>query len=121
VLSGVKPGSNVGLPRVAGEGAPEQAQGLLELMMRYPPIWERFELAERVGQRRWTLHLRDHVTIHLGADREAVAFAALTSADELGALLTGHDIIIDLRTRGRITVRPDKQSAGAPSAPATQS
>lgn len=121
VLSGVKSGSHLGLPRVAGDGASDQAQGLLELMRRYPPIWERFELAERVGQRRWTLHLHDNVTIHLGADREAVAFAALASADNLGVLLSGHDIIVDLRTPGRITVRPDKKSAGAPSASATQS
>jgi cell division protein FtsQ len=121
VLSGVRPGSPVRLPHVAGEGAAEQAQALLELMRRYPQIWQRLEVAERVGGRRWTLHLKDHVTIHLGADREAVAFAALTAPDSLGALLSGHDIIIDLRTRGRITVRPDKQSAGAPSTPATPS
>jgi cell division protein FtsQ len=111
----------VGLPHVAGEGAPEQAQALLELMRRYPQIWQRLELAERVGARRWTLHLKDHVTIHLGADREAVAFAALSSLDNLGALLSGHDIIVDLRTRGRITVRPDRRSAGATSTPATPS
>ncbi len=116
VLSGVKPGSNVALPRVAGEGAPELAQGLIELMRRYPKIWGRFELAERVGGRRWTLHLKDHVIIHLGADREAVAFAALTSADNLGALLSGHDLIIDLRTQGRVTLRPALRAAGAPSA-----
>jgi len=121
VLSGVKPGSQVNLPRVAGEGAPQQAGALLELMRRYPRIWQRFELAERVGERRWTLHLKDRVTIHLGADREAVAFAALTSADKLGAFLSAHDIIVDLRTQGRITVRRDKQTAGASSAPATQS
>jgi len=120
VLSGVKPGSQVNLPRIAGEGAPELAQGLLELLRRYPQVWKRFELAERVGGRRWTLHLKDHVTIHLGADREAVAIAALTSPGNLGALLSGHDVIIDLRTRGRITVRHDK-SADGPPAPATQS
>jgi cell division protein FtsQ len=76
-------------------------------MMRYPRIWQRFELAERVGRRRWTLHLKDRVTIHLAADREAVAFAALTSADNLGTLLSGDNLIIDLRTPGRIAVRRD--------------
>ena len=73
VLSGVKPGTPVNLPRVAGKGRPQQAKALLDLVMRYPSIWERFELAERVGERRWTLHLKDRVTIHLAADREAVA------------------------------------------------
>jgi cell division protein FtsQ len=111
VLSGVKPGTPVNLPRVAGKGAPQQAKALLDLMMRYPSIWQRFELAERVGERRWTLHLKDRVTIQLAADREAVALAALASADKLGALLSGHDLIIDLRTQDRIAVRRDKRTA----------
>ena len=67
-------------------------------------------MAERVGGRRWTLHLKDRVVVHLGADREAVAFAALSSPDELGKLLDTHDVIIDLRTRGRVTVRVAPQS-----------
>jgi cell division protein FtsQ len=67
------------------------------------------------------LHLRGGVTIHLGADREAVAFAQLSSAAGLGKLLSGHDLIIDLRTRGRITMRRDPLRAGAPTASATQS
>jgi cell division protein FtsQ len=111
VLSGVKPGTPVNLPRVAGKGAPQQAKALLDLMMRYPSIWQRFELAERVGERRWTLHLKDRVTIQLAADREAVALAALASADNLGPLLAGHDLIIDLRTQDRIAVRRDKRTA----------
>ena len=121
VLSGVKPGSPVNLPHVAGKGAPQLAQGLLELLRRYPEIWQRFELAERVGERRWTLHLKDRVTIHLGADHEAIAVAALTTPDNLEALLYGHDVVIDLRTRGRVTVRFDKGAAEIPPASATQS
>ncbi len=121
VLSGVKPGSQISLPRLVGEGAPAQAQSLFELMRRYPRIWQRFRLAERIGERRWTLHLDNRLTIDLAPDGEAVAFAALSSPDSLGALLSGHDLIIDLRTRGRITVRRDKQSADIPTASARQS
>jgi cell division protein FtsQ len=121
VLSGVKPGTHVNLPHIAGEGAAELAQGLLELLRRYPRIWQRFELAERVGERRWTLHLKDGVIIHLGADHEAVAIAALASPGKLEALLSGHDVIIDLRTRGRVTVRHDEHAADVPPAPPTQS
>ena len=120
VLSALKKGTNIRLPRLSGEGAPEQAQSLLELIVRFPRISERFEMAERVGGRRWTLHLKDRVVVHLGADREAVAFAALSSPDELGKLLDTHDIIIDLRARGRVTVRVAPQSVPA-TATATQS
>ena len=121
VLSALKPGTAVKLPRVAGEGAPEHAQALLELLARYPAIAARFELAERTGERRWSLHFKNGVRIELGADREAIALAALSSAADLGKLLNGRDLIIDLRTRGRITVRPAGPEARAQTASNTQS
>jgi cell division protein FtsQ len=115
VLSALKKGTNVKLPRLSGAGAPAQAQALLDLIVRFPRIAERFEMAERVGERRWTLHLKSGVVVHLGADREAVALAALSSPDELGKLIDTPNTIVDLRTRGRITVR------AAPPPVATQS
>ena len=105
VLSALKKGTNVKLPRLSGDGAPAQAQALLDLIVRFPRIAERFEMAERVGERRWTLHLKSGVVVHLGADREAVALAALSSPDELGKLIDTPNTIVDLRARGRITVR----------------
>ncbi|KWT64289.1 Cell division protein FtsQ [Hyphomicrobium sulfonivorans] len=111
VLSGLKPGTMVRLPRLAGEGAPQDARALLELIVRYPNIAERFVLAERVGGRRWTLHLKNGLVVHLGADREAVAFAALSSPDELGGFLNARNVVIDLRARGRIVVRRAPASA----------
>jgi cell division protein FtsQ len=113
-LSVVAPGGpRPRLPRVSGDGAPAQAKALIDLVLRFPAIANRFELAERVGGRRWTLHLKDRVTVHLAAGREAASFAALSADGDLGKLLTGHDLIIDLRTRGRITVRPAPQGTNA--------
>ena len=50
VLSALKKGTKVRLPRFSGAGAPEQAQVLLDLIVRFPRIAERFEMAERVGE-----------------------------------------------------------------------
>ena len=121
MLSALKPGTAVKLPRVAGEGAPEHAQALLDLLARYPAIAERLEVAERIGERRWSLRFKNGVRVELGVDREAIAFAALSSAEDIGKLLAGHDLIIDLRTRGRITVRPALPETGAQTASNTQS
>jgi len=118
VLSALKKGTNVRLPRLSGEGAPDEAQALLDLVVRFPLIAERFEMAERVGGRRWTLHMKGGVVVHLGADREAVAFAALSAPDELGKLVDTPNAIIDLRARGRVTVRI---APPTPPANATQS
>ena len=85
-----------------GDGAPDEAQALLDLIVRFPRIAERFEMAERVGERRWTLHLKDGVIVHLrrrprgGGLRGAVG-AATSSASSSST----PDAIIDLRTRGR--------------------
>lgn len=113
VLSALKKGTSVKLPRLSGAGAPAQAQTLLDLIVRFPRIAERFEMAERVGERRWTLHLKSGVVVHLGADREAVALAALSAPDELGKLVDTPNTIVDLRTRGRITVRSAPPPAAA--------
>lgn len=117
VLSGLRPGTTVRLPRLAGEGAPQDAKALLELIVRYPNIAERFVMAERVGGRRWTLHLKNGLVIHLGADREAVAFAALSSPDELGGILHARNVVVDLRARGRIAVRRAPASASVTQPP----
>ena len=113
LLSALKKGTNVKLPRLSGAGAPAQAQALLDLIVRFPRIAERFEMAERVGERRWTLHLKSGVVVHLGADREAVALAALSSPDELGKLIDTPNTIVDLRTPGRVTVRAASLPAAA--------
>jgi cell division protein FtsQ len=109
VLSALKAGTNVRLPRLAGAGAPEQAQALLELIVRYPRIAERFEMAERVGGRRWTLHLKDAVVLQLGADREAAALSALSAPDDLGKFLTARNVVIDLRVAGKVILRAAPQ------------
>ena len=120
-LSALKAGTQVKLPRFRGEGAPQHAQALLELLARYPRIAERFELGERVGDRRWRLHFKNGVKVELGADREAIAFSALSSSADLGKVLDGRDLIIDLRTRGLISVRPAAPGPGAQTASNTQS
>jgi cell division protein FtsQ len=119
VLSAVKESASVRLPRFSGAGAPDKAQAMLDLIIRFPRIAERFEMAERVGERRWTLHLRNNVTVHLGADREALALTALSSDEDLGKLLEARDVVIDLRTRGRIAIRPAEPTSQ--SQPASQS
>lgn len=105
VLSPLGKTALVRLPRLAGAGAPEAASELMDLIVRYPRVAERFEMAERMGNRRWTLHLKPGLIVHLAADREAFAFAALSSPDGLGKLLAAKDTVIDLRNPGRIAVR----------------
>ena len=87
VLSALKKGTSVRLPRFSGAARPGAGAGRCSISRALPARCRALELAERVGERRWTLHLKGGVMVHLGADREAVAFAALSSPAELGKLL----------------------------------
>ncbi len=105
VLSAVKPEEHAELPRVAGEGAPAETAAFLDLVGRHPSLKSRLVEAERVGERRWTLHLANNIVIHLPADREALALDEIASAERFAAIAGGSDRVIDLRSSRRITTR----------------
>lgn len=90
------------LTRIAGEGAAEQAAPLLALLIGHPEILHRLELAERVGRRRWRLHLDGGGVIELPAVGAAEALARIAPAG--GGLQTGAKVV-DLRVAGRTLVR----------------
>lgn len=113
VLQPIKRGSTTGLPRVSGEGADQQAQELLATLKRFPGVAARVVEAERVGDRRWTLHLKDDVTVHLPPDQEASVLAELDRGGVLASTISSGSRIVDLRAPGRIAVRPDAGKAAA--------
>ena len=77
VLTAIAPGAMPALPRLAGKGAPHEAAALYALLAGHPAVRDQVKLAERVGGRRWRLHLADGGTIELPAagEREALARA----------------------------------------------
>ena len=108
VLTAVRPGTSQPLPVVSGEGAAEETAGLLTLLSGYPAIASRLETAERVAGRRWTLHLKDAITIHLPSGREPAAMALLASSGTLKTAISTPHRVVDLRAEGRIAVRSDR-------------
>ena len=105
VLAAV-PGNRVPpLPRISGEGAAEAAAGLLRVLAAYPAVLRELALAERVGERRWTLWLADGGSILLPATGET---AALVRAVAIRGALAWRAIAIDLRVANRPLI------AGAP-------
>jgi cell division protein FtsQ len=105
VLAAV-PGNRVPpLPRISGEGAAEAAADLLGLLAAHPTLLKELALAERVGERRWTLWLADGGSIVLPATGET---AALARAVAIRGALAWRAIAIDLRVANRPLI------AGAP-------
>lgn len=104
-LSVVTPEDYAGLPRFSGEGAAAEASALAALVDRFPLLKSRLVDAERVSERRWTLHLKNNVVLHLPADREATALDEIARSEALQALVSGPDRIVDLRARDRAITR----------------
>jgi cell division protein FtsQ len=86
------------LPRISGDGAGAAAEALTALLADYPAIARKVEVAERVAQRRWTLHVAGGGSVDLPAEGEAEALTRLTQLYELGL---GNARRIDLRVPTR--------------------
>jgi cell division protein FtsQ len=101
VLAAVASTAAVTLPRVTGDGAAAATGELLLLLSHHPALRGELALAERVGERRWTLWLAGGGSILLPA---ADADAALDRAAAIADALAGHALRIDLRTASRALV-----------------
>lgn len=90
------------LPRVSGTGAGSEAEALTALLAGHPAIAGKVEMAERVGGRRWTLHMANGTSVELPAEGDAQALARLTRLYELGL---GDARRIDLRVSTRTLIQ----------------
>lgn len=105
VLAAVSGEALPDLPRFAGEGAAAEATALMETIARYPAIASRFAEAERVSERRWTLHLANGATLVLPADNEVGALEELMRDAELSAVVAAGGRQLDFRGPGRVAIR----------------
>lgn len=106
VLQPVAAGTITHLPRVAGETAEKEAANLMLLLARHTGLSAEFRSAERINGRRWSISLKNGGRIELPADGEALAIEQLAAAGELDKLLAAPATIVDLRTPGRVAMRP---------------
>jgi cell division protein FtsQ len=91
------------LPRIAGEGAATAAAALYALLAGYPTLARQVEIAERIGERRWTLRLAGGGAIALPAVGVADALARAPQLVAVAAQEGANEI--DLRVSGRTLVR----------------
>jgi len=99
-------GSSWKLPRVTGEGADREALSMLSALKHYPTIERQYAYGERVAERRWRIVLKNGTMLELGADREIEGFEEIATTRESAQALTGAAMVVDVRTPGRIAMRP---------------
>ncbi|AGK56439.1 polypeptide-transport-associated domain-containing protein FtsQ-type [Hyphomicrobium denitrificans 1NES1] len=94
------------LPRVVGEGAKDEARSMLAAVRQYPAIEKQYAYAERIAERRWRIVLKTGTVLELGADREIEGLQEIAGSSATAPALRGTPMIIDVRTPGRIAMRP---------------
>lgn len=108
-MSSLDPARMPRLILVSGEGAQAAVSDLVNQLEAHPALISRVEAASRVGQRRWTLHLDNGVSVALP---EIGVEAALAEVNRLGVTLGLFQkgiAAIDLRLPDRVTVAVAEQ------------
>lgn len=104
--------SSWNLPRVVGEGADREAVLMFSALRLVPAIERQYAYGERVAERRWRIVLKNGTALDLAADREIEGLREIAGTPAAQAALTGAPMIIDVRTPGRIAMRP--ATSGSP-------
>ncbi|MFK7793098.1 MAG: cell division protein FtsQ/DivIB [Devosiaceae bacterium] len=96
---------HAGLPLVVGEGAPAEATDFFAQIASRPYVLNDVVALERVGNRRWTLHMREDVQVHLPEDGVDASLAQLETMMRHHALLERAVAEVDLRLPDQLVVR----------------
>lgn len=97
-----------GLPLIVGEGAPDHASALLDLLSQEPAIAARVKAAQWVSERRWNLTLAGGegvVQVRLPEENPEIALQELGQLDREQKLLERAVSVIDLRQPDRLILR----------------
>ena len=95
------------LPLVLGEGAGPAAAGVINAIREHKALAKLpIDAIERVGDRRWSLHLAGGTIVHLpGLDDPGAEVERFAKLPNRAALLARDPRVIDLRLDDRVTVR----------------
>ncbi len=104
------------LPLIVGNGAPEHAAQLIDLLQTYPAVAKALEAAVRVSERRWNLRLRNGIDVRLPEQNISAALTRLDDFQREHALLERDVVAVDLRVPDRLIVRVGRDSAPRPKA-----
>src|ERR1700674_1762375 len=101
------------LPLVVGKGAETRARDFLALLDRYPQVRVATKAVTFVGERRWTLRLKDGLDIRLPENDVGNALAALSTLDKEDRLFSRDILAVDMRLPDRLTVQLSDDAAKA--------
>ena len=93
------------LPLVSGTGADKRVAEAQELIARARPVADQLRGLVRVGERRWTLVLRNGIDIMLPEEGAAAALSRVMALHAAEDVLNRHLLAVDMRDRRRPILR----------------
>jgi cell division protein FtsQ len=102
------------LLRVSGRGAGPAAGPMLTALENLPELSSRIELIQRIGDRRWDLHLASGAVVALPEQGAEQALANLERLQQRYALLDRPLTRLDMRAPGRLAIRVHPALEGGP-------
>lgn len=99
------------LPLVVGDGAAEQAAGLMAMLVSEPALFHRVRAAVLVGARRWNLRLDNGIDVRLPEQDPAAAWRRLAQLEREHRLLEREVKAVDLRLPDRLVVQLTGETA----------
>lgn len=101
----------INLPHVVGPGANKRVKEYVGILLEVPELANQVRAGTLVGERRWTLKLKNGIDVKLPEEEPARALARLAEVDKDSRLLSRDIIGIDLRQSDRIVVRLSEDAA----------
>lgn len=105
--------SVLNLPFVVGDGADLRAKEFLTVLARYPEISKVVQASVLIGERRWSLRLKNGVDVRLPETEIARALDQLVAFDRDKKLLSRDIVAVDLRMPDRLVVQLSDSAAQA--------
>jgi cell division protein FtsQ len=105
---------HVNLLRVSGRAAGPAARPMLSALENLPLLSARIDHLERIGDRRWDVHLISGAVVALPEEGAPEALAQLERLQQQYALLDRPLTRLDMRAPGRLAVRVHPALAGGP-------
>lgn len=101
------------LPLVVGEGAPEHAASIFDLLALEQSLAARIESVVRVGDRRWDVRFVNGVTVRLPEADAGAAWRRLADLDRQQGILSRDIAALDMRLPDRLIVKLTPEAAEA--------
>ncbi|TDI62085.1 MAG: FtsQ-type POTRA domain-containing protein [Alphaproteobacteria bacterium] len=95
-----------GLPLIVGQGAPQHAAMLMDVLRQEPALWSRVRAIIRVGDRRWDLQFANGIEVMLPELDVEQAWLLLAELEATHAILSRDIALLDMRLPDRLVVRP---------------